>query len=435
MGLASQNATAEKETVYHELNFQNAPEVVPPPSDPEVVSSGPNRPDSTLPEPVRYAPYPKHQRESKGLRGWKLWAVILGVLAVAIVAGVVGGVLGSRAKSSSPAPSSTASASVPLPTSSGSDQPANNATAHNGTAISVVGYVPTSDATDSVPQNYIVFYQHSNGEIRKLAYNSSQWYDSELVVRDARLGTGLASTWLGQTQELYVYYIDKNDVLQEIRGKHASNSWTNGTLGQASIVASSGYSDVAADYIGVCGNSNMSYVIYHSGNGGEAQVALWTQTNDSWSRGASTFDVAPQKSFSALLQDDVWRFYGTVNSANQLSEYACGDCCNSPDLSDYQPDLEGPKTSVGALGLSVAKEGIFGNQRLLYYVDSNGSIRELNNTGNLGDEFWVANVSYSSGTNQGQYTNTTIPAGQVVARDVMSQTRLGSVIGSHHQLS
>ena len=157
------------------------------------------------------------------------------------------------------------------------------------------------------------------------------------MVRDARLGTGLASTWLGQTQELYVYYIDKNDVLQEIRGKHASNSWTNGTLGQASIVASSGYSDVAADYIGVCGNSNMSYVIYHSGNGGEAQVALWTQTNDSWSRGASTFDVAPQKSFSALLQDDVWRFYGTVNSANQLSEYACGDCCNSPDLSDYQP--------------------------------------------------------------------------------------------------
>jgi Fungal fucose-specific lectin len=125
-----------------------------------------------------------------------------------------------------------------------------DAAAFNGTSISAITYSPTNEPTD---QNYVVFYQHSNGDIRKVIYNELQWHDSEFVTNDARSGSGLTAVWFSSDPILiYLYYIDKNNVLQERRGQHASDTWVNGALGLKSLVAASNYSDVLAQYAGTC---------------------------------------------------------------------------------------------------------------------------------------------------------------------------------------
>ena len=125
-------------------------------------------------------------------------------------------------------------------------------------------------SADTSAENYLLFYQHSNGDIRKLVYNQSEWHSSEFVTNDARLGTGLSVVQFGPVPTLiYVYYIDKEGYLQELRGTHGSNDWTPGTLGEGRFKAVDTYSALSANYVGSCADrgeirGNIGWVYYES---------------------------------------------------------------------------------------------------------------------------------------------------------------------------
>lgn len=121
-------------------------------------------------------------------------------------------------------------------------------------------------SADTTSENYLLFYQHSNGDIRKLVFNQSEWHNSELVTSDARIGTGLSVVQFGAVPtQIYVYYIDKLGYLQELRSTHGSNEWMNGTLGTMHFKAVDTYSALSANYVGDCGErGNIGWVYYES---------------------------------------------------------------------------------------------------------------------------------------------------------------------------
>ena len=121
-------------------------------------------------------------------------------------------------------------------------------------------------SADTTSETYLLFYQHSNGDIRKLGFNQSEWHNSELVTSDARIGTGLNVVQFGAVPtQIYMYYIDKLGYLQELRGTHGSNDWKNGTLGAMHFKAVDTHSALSASYIGKRGDSgNIGWVYYES---------------------------------------------------------------------------------------------------------------------------------------------------------------------------
>lgn len=121
-------------------------------------------------------------------------------------------------------------------------------------------------SADTTSENYLLFYQHSNGDIRRLTYNQSEWHPSEFVTSDARVGTGLSVIQFGAVPtQIYMYYIDRLGYLQELRGTHGSNEWINGTLGTRHFKTVDTYSALSANYLGDCGaRGNIGWVYYES---------------------------------------------------------------------------------------------------------------------------------------------------------------------------
>ena len=177
-------------------------------------------------------------------------------------------------------PTSTSASQSPssnLPASDGNSTDSNSgsssipeerpADALNGTAMATVAYDAAEKySADTTSMNYLLFYQHSSGDIRRLVFNQSEWHSSELITSDARVGTGLSVVQFGAVPtSIYMYYIDKLGYLQELRSTHGSSEWTNGTLGQGHFKATDTYSALSARYVGDCGGrGNIGWVLYES---------------------------------------------------------------------------------------------------------------------------------------------------------------------------
>ena len=43
---------------------------------------------------------------------------------------------------------------------------------------------------DTSQENYILFYQHFNDDVRKIVDNQTTWYPSAFVTNNVRIGTG-----------------------------------------------------------------------------------------------------------------------------------------------------------------------------------------------------------------------------------------------------
>lgn len=277
------------------------------------------------------------------------------IIVIIVVAATVGGVIGARnsrqANEHSPAtpagsPTSTASGSSPTifspPGSTGSPSPStvNNAWAMNGTSLFAFTFSTTKDTTGT---NYILFYQHSNGDIRQAIHNNSQWNPSEFITHDAHPRTGLAAFWLG-TFEYTLFYVDKNNILQEIRGSQGSNTWLNGTLGQLSIQVADASDALSVVYVGSCFNVNTAWLIFSPANSTEqnqAQIVYWNGNTDTWSLGDPMADVNPSAGFVAHENLDMWRYYYVSKSNSQLKELICPNCCSSssPSWTNGMSDL------------------------------------------------------------------------------------------------
>ena len=210
----------------------------------------------------------------------------------------------------------------------------------NGTALASVSYDAANKYNaDTSQENYVLFYQHSSGDIRKIVWNQTTWYPSEFVTSNARMGTGLSAVSFGAPPaQIYLYYIDKTGILQELRGAHASDTWTNGTLGTAGFKATASYSSLSAKYQGRCGKrGNMGWVHYQTDAG--VQEALWDHDQDSWSNGTLFKDIQPGSDFVSTIEASTiraWRMFG-INKNLQLQEYVC----NTPCADATNPWLQG----------------------------------------------------------------------------------------------
>lgn len=241
------------------------------------------------------------------------------------------------------------SADAPSSSNAGNTAPPavrNDAAAYNGTSLSALTYSLTGQQSE---QNYVVFYQHSNGAVRKLVFNESHWHPSEHVTNDARLGTGLASVTLGPS--IYLYYIDKNHLLQELRGSHGSTTWVNGTLGLAHFQASAEYPHLDGNYGGECPTGGRGSVYFQPDNG-PVQEVVRNQDSDSWHAGSTFTSTKRGSDFMSVLEPRVWRFYAITDQL-QLQEYVCNDCCGNSNASWQQ----------GIFSMSLS-----GSARLLYQV-------------------------------------------------------------------
>ncbi|KAG7001431.1 aristolochene synthase [Physcia stellaris] len=297
-------------------------------------------------------------------RECKFW-ILLTILPLIIVGACVGGVLGSRAVKAHPnqfptftATTPSASSSAPLPAHTRS------AAAYNGTSLAVVTYPHLSEA------NYLLFYQHSNGDLRKVVYNGSGWHKSSYVTNNARSRTGLSTTWGGEkpNERIYLYYIDKDDVLQELRGYHGSDDWTKGTLGAIQLRTAAPYSAVAAEFAGDCATDNNAFIYYQTSNG-TLQEVLWNKALDSWTLGHEHEGVNLGSDFVTDLGDNIWRLYA-VTTSSMVVQYECINCCTTYDISS---DVKG-----------IAARQI--GQHILYYQSNDSVIRTLNNSGKPGNE-------------------------------------------------
>ena len=242
---------------------------------------------------------------------------------------------------SSPSTGSTSgdgNGTAPAPNSNGGGVPtriSNPAFALNGTAIASLTYSAASDGNPT-QQNYVVFYQHSNGDIRKLVYNESAWHPSAFVISGARIGTGLSAFFLGPGPLIYLYYVDKTGYLQELRGQHASDVWVNGTLGAASIQVSSSSAALSSGYAGPCTDRGaLAWIFYESTDG--VREARWSGDDDTWVKKDNiTFPQLTSGAGLALMVDGgAWRLYG-ITTRLEIQEYVCSQCCQNAS-NTWQP--------------------------------------------------------------------------------------------------
>lgn len=214
----------------------------------------------------------------------------------------------------------------PSPTGgSSTNSDVNNAWAYNGTSIMSLTFSTTKDTTGT---NYVVFYQHSNGDIRQVVYNNSQWHSSQYITNDARTGSPITAYWGGDSIQYNLFYVDKNNVLQETRGNHASNSWLNGTLGQLSVLASD-HGDISVVYVGDCAVGTSGWLLYSTPVGDQMGILYWDQATDTWSHKGLIADVKPGAGFAGHADVGVWRYYYVQQSTSQLKEQVCPDCCSN----------------------------------------------------------------------------------------------------------
>ena len=199
---------------------------------------------------------------------------------------------------------------------------------YNGTSFAATAYPHGTDQT----QIYVLFYQHTNGDIEKAVYNGS-WQKPTYVTNDARLGTGLASAWTtpaaGANERLWIYYIDKDDKLQELRGTHGNDTWIRGTLGNPGFEAASTYSALSMEFLGGCGTAINAFLCYQTADGTVRQV-LWNEQEDSWLAGPNFTDVKPRSDFVTHDRNSAWRVF-MMNRDSQVIQYDCFNCCESVD--------------------------------------------------------------------------------------------------------
>ena len=115
---------------------------------------------------------------------------------------------------------STAPSSSPSPLLVADDE----RRAYDGTFFAAIAYPHSSDP------NYVLFFQRANGDLMKVVYNGTGWHKPTFVADDARTGTGLSVARMGGALEdnIWLYYIDKANTLQELRGTHASDARARG---------------------------------------------------------------------------------------------------------------------------------------------------------------------------------------------------------------
>ena len=192
---------------------------------------------------------------------------------------------------------------------------------------------------------------------------------------------------------LSLFYVDKNDTLQELRTEIADNSpgWKRGPLGAAGLRASSdfpflesGYDDLnqfAADDTLICPNATQAaWLMYRPENDQAVQELFWDASTDSWHRGAR-FEglkrgtdlvtmVTPLRPQSRPLP--ITRFLYGIGNDSQLQEWHCENCC--VNTTDHWK--KGNATTFPSLfdkdALSLAGQNK--DTRLLYSKSSNGTL-------------------------------------------------------------
>ncbi|KAJ5760244.1 hypothetical protein N7520_007400 [Penicillium odoratum] len=406
---------ASEKIVASQVSDSHTPVVFVPDSEKLPVSNaGQNRP----PTNTANASPP----QSLGLTAKRKWMIIAGVvlLAIIIAAATAGGVVGSRnrnapSQSSSHATSTTKATSPTSTSGASTNNTVNDAWAYNGTGIFALSFNPTSAVSGT---NYVVFYQHSNGDLRQVAYNYSQWHDSEYITDDARPGSPITAYWSGDNFNYNIFYADKNNVLQERRGRHGSSSWVNGTLGQLSVTASDP-SDISVVFFGTCDVGLIAaWLLYNPAGSEELAVLYWNADTDTWTHEEKVSNVDTYAGFAGHALNGVWRYWYVDKLTSELKERVCPDCCGNSTSEGWRDDLTGA-TLDSPSGLSVT--GV-ADLRLLYYGDEKGVVRELNNTVDFPKEAYVANVSsQADGGNFGTLVyNTTdsMPSGMAVATGI-----------------
>lgn len=145
------------------------------------------------------------------------------------------------------------------------------------------------------------------------------------------MNMGISAIWFGNPPILiYIYYIDKSGVLQELRGGHASNTWSNSTLGAAGFRATNTYPAFSAQFQGRRGDrGQLGWVFYEFNKG--VQEAHWHYDSDTWGYGNLFRNIQPGSSFTMTIAGSAipaWRFFGIKKDLN-VQQYACVDCCKN----------------------------------------------------------------------------------------------------------
>ena len=125
------------------------------------------------------------------------------------------------------------------------------------------------------------------------------------------MGTGLTTAWTDSASGplLWLCYIDKTNRLQELRGTHASDTWTRGTLGNRNFEAATNHSALSMQFVGDCASGSNAWLFYQSSDGAIRQVS-WNSVEGSWSAGTNFTDMQPQAGFETFVRvQTIWQIW------------------------------------------------------------------------------------------------------------------------------
>ena len=162
-----------------------------------------------------------------------------------------------------------------------------------------------------------------------MTYNGTGWHTPTSVAKDARPGTGLTAAWASGVPDetLWIYYIDRSNRLQELRGTHSSDTWEQCSLGTFDFQTSANHTTLSMILVGDCDTSIHSWLCYQTSDGTVRQ--LWkNRDTDTWTPGINFTNVEPQSGFVIYMRKPVWQMY-MMNTSSQVVQYECVECCKS----------------------------------------------------------------------------------------------------------
>ena len=115
-------------------------------------------------------------------------------------------------------------------------------------------------------------------------------------------------------------------MVQELRGAHASDVWTQGTLGAFHFEVAQGYSALSALYMGECATGINALLGYQTLEG-TIRAVYWNTALDSWNPGINITGATPRANFVSFLRNSVWRIFA-VNIDSAVEQYDCVECCD-----------------------------------------------------------------------------------------------------------
>ena len=319
-----------------------------------------------------------------------------------------------------------------------------------GTQIASVAFQDRAAKAMSNQQSFRLYYQQVDGATREMRYDSPSpgWQNATTIFTDAKNYTGMASfTYLNGTErnvrgmnlgeytkgtdmeampQIFVVYVDSNNVLQGRRktpfdpvwasssplakkGFHADGSSGN-VAGRAGLGLTAVYSTDFASGAG-------ARVFYHaqpsdpSKSKGWVQELIWDEKGDSWSLGARIQDVAPTSQLAAVVNGQFLRlFYSTgqrklqeswTNITDPKGNYTKGmfvcllTLVHPRDTLGNFPDFWKPKEDQAhkRMNTGISKDDLLPTDEssisaltlarsvILYYNDLRGDVREVNITG------------------------------------------------------